>query len=73
MGAGSRIIAFRPSSRRTWTRLLRLKRQVADLIGYRTERYDALMDDFEPGMTSAEVGAIFTSLRGPAGDVLRGN
>ncbi|HVP13629.1 MAG TPA: carboxypeptidase M32 [Phycisphaerae bacterium] len=51
--------------------LLTLKRQVADLIGYRTERYDALMDDFEPGITTAEVAAIFASLRGPLAAFVR--
>jgi carboxypeptidase Taq len=51
--------------------LLRLKRQVADLVGYKTERYDALMDDFEPGITTAEVSAIFASLRRPLAEFVR--
>jgi carboxypeptidase Taq len=45
--------------------LLRLKRQVAELVGYPGEPYDALMDEFEPGMTCAEVGGIFAALREP--------
>ncbi|MEP6905841.1 MAG: carboxypeptidase M32, partial [Gemmatimonadales bacterium] len=28
-----------------------LAREEADAVGYTTERYDALLDDFEPGMT----------------------
>ncbi len=51
--------------------LLQLKRQVADCVGFKTERYDALMDEFEPGMTCAEVGGIFASLRGPLADFAR--
>jgi carboxypeptidase Taq len=51
--------------------LLRLKRQVADCVGYQGERYDALMDEFEPGMTCREVGGIFASLRGPLAEFMR--
>jgi len=45
--------------------LLELKREVADRIGHAGERYDALLDEYEPGMTSAQVAAIFDSLKGP--------
>jgi len=51
--------------------LLDLKRQVADLIGHTGERYDALLDEFEPGMTTAEVGRIFDSLRKPLADFVK--
>ncbi|HWL95148.1 MAG TPA: carboxypeptidase M32, partial [Phycisphaerae bacterium] len=47
------------------TELLDLKRQVADAIGYPSERYDALLDEFEPGATAAEVADVFVSLRKP--------
>ncbi len=53
------------------SQLLELKRQVADLIGYSGERYDALLDEFEPGMTSAEVSRVFSALRGPLSDIVR--
>jgi carboxypeptidase Taq len=53
------------------TQLLELKRQVADLIGYKGERYDALLDEFEPGVTSAEVAGVFSSLRGPLSEIVR--
>jgi carboxypeptidase Taq len=43
-------------------KLLRLKREEADALGYEGERYDALLDAFEPGMTAAEVGEMFTDL-----------
>lgn len=45
--------------------LLDLKRQMADRIGWKAERYDALLDEYEPGMSTAEVGRVFDSLRGP--------
>ena len=45
--------------------LLDLRRQVADAIGYEGERYDALLDEFEPGCTAAELTQLFSDLRGP--------
>lgn len=53
------------------SQLLELKRQVADLIGYSGERYDALLDEFEPGMTSAEVTRVFSALRKPLAEIVR--
>jgi carboxypeptidase Taq len=44
-------------------RLLDLKRQVADHIGWDTEPYDALMDEFEPGAKAAEVQAVFDAVK----------
>lgn len=44
------------------TRLVELKKQAADAIGWESERYDALIDDFEPAMTTAEVEALFEDL-----------
>jgi len=51
--------------------LLKLKQEVAERIGYVGEPYDALMDEFEPGATSAEVAAVFASLRGPLSDFVK--
>jgi carboxypeptidase Taq len=45
-------------------RLLDLKRQVAEMIGYQTEPYDALMDEFEPGARAANVQQVFDDLKG---------
>lgn len=39
-----------------------LAREKADAIGYTTARYDALLDDYEPGMTTAELSALFAQL-----------
>jgi len=44
-------------------KLVALKRRVADLIGYETEPYDALMDEFEPGAKAAVLETIFAELR----------
>ena len=44
------------------TRVVELKKEVADSIGWETERYDALIDDFEPAMTTAEVETLFNDL-----------
>lgn len=43
--------------------LLDLARQKADAIGFESERYDALVDEYEPGSTTAEIDALFKSLR----------
>ena len=39
-----------------------LAREEADAVGYTVERYDALLDNFEPGMTAAQVSDLFTQL-----------
>ena len=39
-----------------------LAREKADAIGWTTERYDALLDDYEPGMTSGQLATLFTKL-----------
>lgn len=43
-------------------KMVRLKKEAADAIGWSGERYDALLDDFEPEMTTAEVEALFEDL-----------
>lgn len=41
-----------------------LKREEADALGSSTgEKYDALLDDYEPGATSEQVAAVFDPLR----------
>lgn len=45
------------------TRMIELKREEADAVGYTTERYDALLDEYEPGATAAEVRVTFQELR----------
>jgi carboxypeptidase Taq len=40
-----------------------LERDKADAIGYRTVAYDALLDEYEPGATTAEITRLFADLR----------
>ena len=45
-------------------KMIGLKREEAQVVGYgQGIPYDALLDDYEPGMTSAEVEQVFTPLR----------
>jgi carboxypeptidase Taq len=44
-------------------KMIRLKREQADAIGYRESRYDALLEEFEPSATTKDVSSIFASLR----------
>lgn len=44
-------------------KLLDLKRQVAEKVGYTTEPFDALMDEFEPGARAAEVQKVFDAVK----------
>ena len=42
--------------------VLGLAREVAEHIGYKEHPYDALLDEYEPGMKTAEVTRIFSEL-----------
>jgi carboxypeptidase Taq len=39
-----------------------LKRREAEAVGYKVHPYDALLDEYEPGVTSAQVRAVFAAL-----------
>ena len=39
-----------------------LAREKADAIGYKEVRYDALLDDYEPGMTTGQLSALFAQI-----------
>jgi carboxypeptidase Taq len=43
-------------------RMIELKKEQADALGWEGERYDALLDTYEPEMTTAEVEAMFVEL-----------
>lgn len=45
------------------TRIVLAKRQEAEYLGYEGSPYDALMDDFEPGLTSGFMSGIFIELK----------
>ncbi len=44
-------------------RVVALKRQEAEALGYETIAYDALLEEYEPGATSAEIASLFDVLR----------
>src|SRR5262249_9771421 len=44
-------------------RIVRLKRDEAAAVGYKGHPYDALLDEYEPGATTAEVTRVFADLR----------
>ena len=44
-------------------KIVELKRKEAKLVGYKDSPYDALIDQFEPGMTSAELTTLFDDLK----------
>ena len=54
----SDFAAFRP----VLEKLVRLCQEKADYLGWTTCRYDALMEIYEPGARSAEIGALFARL-----------
>jgi len=51
-------------------KIIELEKDVAERIGYTTEPYDALMDEFEPGAKAAEVEALFAQLRDFTADLV---
>src|SRR5690242_5772838 len=44
-------------------KVVALLRQKAQAIGYKTVPYDALLDEYEPGATTAEITTLFAALR----------
>jgi carboxypeptidase Taq len=57
--AARRFAPFQPALER----LLALRREQADAIGHGGERYDALLDHYEPGMTTARLLPVLERLR----------
>jgi carboxypeptidase Taq len=45
-------------------KVLGLVRETAECLGYKDHVYDALLDDYEPGMKTAEVTDVFAGLSG---------
>jgi carboxypeptidase Taq len=49
---------------RPWLeRIVALKREEAQAVGFKESPYDALLDEFEPGATAAQIKALFAGLR----------
>lgn len=59
--------SFRP----VLERILKLTREAADAIGYKDERYDALLGQYEVGATAKQVEAVFKEVRVATVDLLR--
>jgi carboxypeptidase Taq len=51
-------------------KILKLKRQEAECIGYKTSPYDALLDPYEPHETVGGLNQVFEDLRGPLIDLI---
>ncbi|MBL7989287.1 MAG: carboxypeptidase M32 [Chlorobi bacterium] len=51
--------------------IVALKRQAAEYYGYTENPYDALIDQYEPGMTAAELRPVFDRLREGTGALLQ--
>ena len=57
--AASRFATFR-----AWLeKIIELKRAEAECVGYESEPYDALIEDYEPGLSSAVMARLFDALR----------
>ncbi len=57
--ANNRFSAFAPQL----GDLIKVCRDIADHLGWTGERYDALLDVYEPGLTTADVDSFFADLR----------
>ena len=57
---------FRPYLKR----VLQLTREYAEAVGYETEPYDALLEDYEPGERAARLQAMFAELGRATRDLL---
>jgi carboxypeptidase Taq len=44
-------------------KVVRLKREEAQAVGYRAVPYDALLDEYEPGATTSDISTTFKALR----------
>lgn len=44
------------------TRMIEMKKEQADILGWEEERYDSLLDDYEPGMLTRDVEKMFSEL-----------
>jgi len=51
-------------------RTVALQHEVADYLGYVETRYDALLDQFEPGMTASKLDKLFAPVREVSGTLL---
>jgi carboxypeptidase Taq len=65
--AAANFAAFRPHLER----IIQLKRQYVTFFPASAHPYDVLLDDYEPGMKTTEVNAVFDALRSRQVDLVR--
>jgi len=53
------------------SRTVSLQREVADRLGYVETRYDALLDEYEPGLTASKLDGLFAPVREVSTTLLR--
>ncbi|GAC1350646.1 MAG: carboxypeptidase M32 [Ktedonobacteraceae bacterium] len=53
------------------TRTIALQREVADRLGFVETRYDALLNEYEPGMTASKLDELFAPVRETSINLLR--
>src|SRR6185312_790607 len=52
-------------------RTISLQREIADRLGFVETRYDALLDQFEPGMTASKIDILFSPVREVSASLLK--
>lgn len=52
------------------TKIFDMNRQMAEYLGYKDSPYDALLDQFEEGLTSNKVGPFFDQIKNPLKELL---
>lgn len=62
----SDFAAFKP----WFEKIVKLKRQEAEAIGYQGAPYNAMLDDFEPGANMEKIAAVFAGLRDELVDLI---
>jgi carboxypeptidase Taq len=53
-------------------KIIQLKHEQAEAVGYEKDPYDALLDDFEPGATIEKVAKVFADFRQELVDLVKG-
>ncbi len=61
------------SSALRWSTLVGLRREQADAWGHSGERYDALLEGYEPGMKVARLAPVLTALKAKLVPLVRGD
>lgn len=52
-------------------KIVALCQKQAELVGYKQSPYDALLDDFEPGLTASKIESVFTPLAAELTEIIK--